>query len=132
IIDRVDELNGVIRLIDYKSGGDKKDFPDIDSLFDRESTKRNKAAMKTMFYGLIYQATHPENQAMLKPAIFNLKEMFSDDFDPYLYQKVGRSRTEVNDYRDFHEEYEMGLKGLLEELYDSGTPFSQTTDLKKC
>jgi CRISPR/Cas system-associated exonuclease Cas4 (RecB family) len=132
IIDRVDELNGVIRLIDYKSGGDKKDFPDIDSLFDRESTKRNKAAMQTMFYGLIYQATHPENQAMLKPAIFNLKEMFSDDFDPYLYQKVGRSRTEVNDYRDFHEEYEMGLKGLLEELYDSGTPFSQTTDLKKC
>jgi hypothetical protein len=132
IIDRVDELNGVIRLIDYKSGGDKKDFPDVDSLFDRESTKRNKAAMQTMFYGLIYQATHPGNSAMLKPAIFNLKEMFSDDFNPYLHQKMGRTRTEVNDYRDFHREYEMGLKGLLEELYDVGTPFSQTTDLKKC
>src|SRR5690606_14953076 len=132
IIDRVDELNGVIRLIDYKSGGDKKDFPDIASLFDRESKKRNKAAMQTMFYGLIYQATHPHNSAMLKPAIFNLKEMFSEDFNPYLHQKQGRNQIEVTDYRDFHQEYEMGLKGLLGELYDPATPFAQTTDLKKC
>jgi hypothetical protein len=132
IIDRVDELSGVIRLIDYKSGGDKKEFPDIASLFERESKKRNKAAMQTMFYGLIYQATHPENSAMLKPAIFNLKEMFSDDFNPYLHRKEGRNPFEVNDYREYHQEYEAGLKGLLEELYDSSIPFDQTTDLKKC
>ncbi|HSF53153.1 MAG TPA: PD-(D/E)XK nuclease family protein [Algoriphagus sp.] len=133
IIDRVDELNGVIRLIDYKSGGDKKEFPDIPSLFDRESNKRNKAAMQTMFYGLIYQATHPQNTAPLKPAIFNLKEMFSDDFNPYLQlREPRRPGIELNDYREFQEEYESGLKGLLEEMYNPAVPFSQTDDLKKC
>ncbi len=76
IIDRVDELNGVIRLIDYKSGGDKKEFKDIPSLFDRDNKNRNKAAMQTMFYGLIYQFEHSENTAPLKPAIYNLKEVF--------------------------------------------------------
>jgi CRISPR/Cas system-associated exonuclease Cas4 (RecB family) len=133
IIDRVDELNGVIRLIDYKSGGDKKEFPDILSLFDRESSKRNKAAMQTMFYGLIYQATYPQNTAPLKPAIINLKEIFSDDFNPYLQLREPRkSGIELNNYRDYEEEYKAGLKGLLEEMYDSAVPFSQTEDLKKC
>ena len=133
IIDRVDELNGVIRLIDYKSGGDKKEFPDIPSLFDRDDTKRNKAAMQTMFYGLIYQSTHPQNTAPLKPTIFNLKEIFSDDFNPYLQLKESRKPgIELTDYRDHQEEYESGLKGLLEEMYDPEVPFSQTDDLKKC
>lgn len=133
IIDRVDELNGVIRLIDYKSGGDKKEFPDIPSLFDRDDNKRNKAAMQTMFYGLIYQATHPQNTAPLKPTIFNLKEIFSDEFNPYLQLKEPRKPgIELVDYRDHQKEYETGLKGLLEEMYDPAVPFSQTDDLKKC
>lgn len=133
IIDRVDELNGVIRLIDYKSGGDKKEFPDIPSLFDRENSKRNKAAMQTMFYGLIYQATYPQNTAPLKPAIINLKEIFSDDFNPYLQLREPRkSGIELDNYREYEIEYTAGLKGLLEEMYDPGIPFSQTDDLKKC
>ena len=132
IIDRVDELNGVIRLIDYKSGGDKKEFPDIPSLFDRESKSRNKAAMQTMFYGLIYQATHPQNTAPLKPAIFNLKEIFSDEFNPYLQLKESRTKTELTDFRDHQEDYTAQLKGLLEEMYNPEVPFSQTEDLKKC
>ncbi len=133
IIDRVDEFNGVIRLIDYKSGGDKKEFPDIPSLFDRDHKNRNKAAMQTMFYGLLYQSTISQNTLPLKPAIFNLKEIFSEDFNPYLQLREPRkSGIELTDYRDHQEEYVAGLKGLLEELYDPDVSFSQTDDLKKC
>lgn len=133
IIDRVDEVNGVIRLIDYKSGGDKKDFKDIPSLFDRTYKSRNKAVMQTMFYGLIYQATHPQNTAPLKPAIFNLKEIFEDQFNPYLQFKEARQTpVELQDYRSHQEEYEAGLKGVLEELYNSEIPFGQTEDGAKC
>jgi hypothetical protein len=133
IIDRVDELKGVIRLIDYKSGGDKKEFSNIPSLFNRDDTKRNKAAMQTMFYGLIYQATHPENTAPLKPAIINLKEIFSEDFNPYLqFKEPYKPGIELNDYREHAADYELGLKGLLEEMYNPEIPFSQTDDMKKC
>jgi len=133
IIDRVDEHNGSVRLIDYKSGQDNKTFPDVESLFDREHKSRNKAAMQTMFYGLIYQATIPENTLPLKPAIFNLREMFGDDFNPYLQLKLPRKEgVEVNDYRQFEEEYKTGLKSLLEDIYNPDIPFDQTDDLKKC
>ncbi|GAB2631147.1 PD-(D/E)XK nuclease family protein [Belliella aquatica] len=133
LIDRVDEQNGSIRLIDYKSGADKKDFTSTASLFDRDDSKRNKAAMQTMYYGLLYQAMHPENSLPLKPAIFNFKEIFKDDFNPYLQEKESRKAgVEVNDYKDYQQEYEAGLRGLLEELYDPEVAFNQTDDLKKC
>lgn len=133
IIDRVDEHNGSVRLIDYKSGQDNKTFPDVESLFDREHKSRNKAAMQTMFYGLIYQATNPNNTLPLKPAIFNLREMFEDEFNPYLQLKLPRKEgVEINNYRDFEVEYKAGLKSLLEDIYNPETPFDQTDDLKKC
>lgn len=133
IIDRVDKQNGTVRLIDYKSGLDAKNFPDVASLFDRDHKSRNKAAMQTLFYGLIYQATHPQNTTPLKPAIFNLREMFLDDFNPYLQLKQPyKTGVEVNDYGDFEEDYRAGLKSLLEDMYNPEIPFDQTEDLKKC
>lgn len=132
-IDRVDEQNGTIRLIDYKSGADKKTFKNVESLFDREEKSRNKAAMQTLYYGLLYQSEHPENTQALKPALFNFKEIFNDDFNPYLQEKDGRGAgREVVDYRDYREAYESHLKTLLEEIFDPSVLFDQTEDLKKC
>ena len=133
LIDRVDEQNGTIRLIDYKSGGDKKNFSSIESLFDREDKNRNKAAMQTMYYGLLYQSMHPENTKALKPALFNFKEIFKDDFNPYLQHKaIKASQVEVENYVTYQAEYETGLKSLMGELYDPTVPFSQTDDWSKC
>lgn len=129
-IDRVDEKDGTIRLIDYKSGGDKKDFSNVASLFDREDKNRNKAAMQTMYYGLLYQAMHPENSKPLKPALFNFKEIFKEDFNPYLKNK--EQKSEVQDYIEYAVEYESGLRKMLEEMYDPEVPFSQTDNLEKC
>ncbi|MCH7402164.1 PD-(D/E)XK nuclease family protein [Belliella kenyensis] len=134
IIDRVDLRNGVIRLIDYKSGADKKEFKDIASLFDRDYTNRNKAAMQTLYYGLLYQASFPSNLQPLKPALFNFKEIFRDNFSPYLKERPDPKGAlqEVEDYRFYKDDYEFALKATLEELYDLNTPFDQTDNLNKC
>lgn len=129
-IDRVDEKEGTIRLIDYKSGGDKKDFSNVASLFDRDDKNRNKAAMQTMYYGLLYQAMHPENSKPLKPALFNFKEIFKEDFNPYLKNK--EQKSEVQDYIEYAAEYESGLRKMIEEMYDHEVSFSQTDNLEKC
>jgi hypothetical protein len=133
IIDRVDLHQGVIRLIDYKSGGDRKDFANVAELFDRGSKRRNKAAFQTMFYGLLYQYNFPENTYPLKPAIFDLKGMFDTKFSPYLEEKEPRQAgVKVEDYADYREEVEAGLREVLEELFDPHIPFDQTEDHAKC
>lgn len=133
IIDRVDRVGATIRLIDYKSGADKKEFSSIGSLFDREDTSRNKAVMQTFFYGLLYESRHPENQLPLQPALYNLREIFKEDFSPYLLEKVRNGQShEVIDYGDYREDFIRGLTGLLEEIFDPGQPFDQTEDRAKC
>ena len=83
-----------------------------------------------MYYGLLYQAMHPEISKPLKPAIFNFKEIFKEDFNPYLKNK--EQKSEVQDYIEYAVEYESALRKMLEEMYDPEVPFSQTDDLKKC
>lgn len=132
-IDRVDKIGETIRLIDYKSGADEKSFPNTLSLFDRDFKKRNKAAMQTLFYGLLFQATFPANKNPLKPGLFNFKEIFKDDFSPYLQEKEPyKPGTPVEDYKDYAEDFESELKIVLEELYSTEVPFSQTDNLEKC
>ncbi|MDO6436571.1 PD-(D/E)XK nuclease family protein [Cyclobacterium sp. 1_MG-2023] len=133
IIDRVDRIGDTVRLIDYKSGQDKKTFKSVESLFDRDSSDRNKAAMQTFFYGLLYEANFPDNQYFLKPALFNLRDIFKDDFNPYLQENYEyRKYNEVNDYAAYREAYVSSLKSTLEEIFDQSQVFDQTTDLKKC
>jgi len=133
IIDRVDRIGNTIRLIDYKSGMDNKNFKSIESLFDRDDSERNKAAMQTFFYGLLYEANFPDNKHLLKPALFNLREIFKEDFNPYLQETIGyRKKEEVTNYSVYRDDYVGELKKTLEEIFDKDQAFDQTTDIKKC
>ena len=128
VIDRMDIKDEVVRLLDYKTGKDTKKISTIASLFDRDDKKRNKAAMQTFLYAFFYQYQNPESQLPIKPGIINIKEIYSQDFSPYLQL----NNSEVHDYREFAEEFEQGLRGLLEEIVNPLVPFDQTEDKKKC
>lgn len=128
VIDRVDIKDGVVRLLDYKTGKDTKKIPSLGSLFDRDDKKRNKAGMQTFLYAFFYQYQHPGNRLPLKPGIMNIKEIYSEDFNPFLQLED----SEVLDYREFAAGFEEGLRGLLEEIMDPLVPFDQTEDKKKC
>lgn len=128
VIDRMDRKDGVIRLLDYKTGKDTKTVASIASLFDREDKKRNKAAMQTMLYAFFYQFNHSTNVLPLKPGIFTIKEIYAEDFNPFLQL----DKSELSDYRDHAKDFENGLRGLLEELVNPTIPFDQTSDKKKC
>ncbi len=133
IIDRIDEKDGIIRVIDYKTGQDNKVFTSIESLFDREDEKRNKAAMQTFFYALLYANKHPETTTVV-PGIFNSKEMFSKDFGYHLKLQGEKpsQKTPVSNALPYLEEFRERLTNLLRELYATDTPFDQTDDVKKC
>lgn len=128
VIDRMDIKEGVVRLLDYKTGKDTKVVGSISSLFDREDKKRNKAAMQTFLYAFFYHYMHPENQLPIKPGIFNIKEIYAEDFNLFLQM----DKTEILDYRDHAAEFEEGLRKLIEEILNPDLVFDQTLDKKKC
>ncbi len=136
IIDRVDSKEGLVRVMDYKSGADNKIFYGIESLFDREHPKRNKAAMQTFYYGMLYLDKHPiAEDTRVLAGLYNSRELFNDNFQVELELKTEGTRGKgslIEDIKPFMHEYAAGLKGLLEEIFDNNVPFDQTEDLKKC
>lgn len=127
-IDRADSKEGLLRVIDYKTGKDKTEIRGgIPQLFVRDG-KRNKAAFQIMMYALLYAANPGTRDHKIMPGLMNRVNLFDEDFRFGL--KIGGEHVE--DVRPMLGEFEIELKRVLEELFDPATTFSQTQDTDLC
>ncbi|MCG8476143.1 MAG: PD-(D/E)XK nuclease family protein [Cytophagales bacterium] len=132
-VDRIDMKDGVIRMIDYKSGKDNKVISEgIPKLFDRAEKKRNKAALQTLIYAMVYNQSRNSKKLPVRPGIFNSKEIFSKDFESELSIKQGRNQpVKVMDARSLEEELQENLNAVLAEMF-SEPLFDQTENRDIC
>ena len=128
IIDRIDRKDGVVRVLDYKTGRDERSVKDINSLFDRDYPQRNKAAMQAMFYALLFINNSTVTHQQIMPGLINATELFKDELDPRLQM----DRKPIDDFVDYQDDFQKNLIELLQEIFDRKFPFDQTTDDKKC
>ncbi|MEO5600430.1 MAG: PD-(D/E)XK nuclease family protein [Cyclobacteriaceae bacterium] len=137
-IDRVDRKGNLLRIIDYKTGKDELDFESVSSLFARQG-RRNKAAFQTLLYALLYVNSLPAESSSahsgeaavsqrVVPGLINRMNVFDEGFTFGL--KVGKQS--VDDVEELFPEFTSRLKDLLDELFDPGQPFDQTTELDNC
>ncbi|MDR2389796.1 MAG: PD-(D/E)XK nuclease family protein [Tannerellaceae bacterium] len=133
-IDRIDEVDGVIRIIDYKSGAGQSTFSRIESLFDMEEKKRAKAVMQVFMYAWMYSRLPEGRGKRLRPGIYYMRTLFSDDFDAGVYQRIerGKSGSRVEDFGDYASSFEDSLRACLDDLFGDSTPFVQTSTGKAC
>lgn len=128
-IDRADRKDGVVRVIDYKTGRDELHFESIESLFSRDQ-KHNKAAFQTFLYAFVYQLRNVQSTDAIQPGLFNRKNLFEGRFE--FGHTMGKSRTPILDARPFLLGYGTYLHLMVEEIFNPAVPFTQTTDEKKC
>ena len=76
--DRVDRLqNGIVRIVDYKTGSDVTNFvaaTGLPDLFDATKDKRRKAILQLFLYCYAYMIEHP-NEPKVMPVIYKLSSM---------------------------------------------------------
>ena len=132
-IDRVDSLDRVLRIVDYKTGSGKLEFESVEGLFDKEAKDRPKAVMQVFLYAWMYQQL-PEYTGMpIQPAIYYLRTLFQRSFDPVVEQKKGRGKADkVNSFQDFTADFEGKLRQCLDEIFNLDIPFTQTETGKAC
>lgn len=132
LIDRVDKLDGTVRILDYKTGKANLFFKDIDSLFEKEGKNRNKAAFQTFLYCMFYEDNRKCTDS-ISPGIYSLKEFYNDKYSCVLSQKEGRGKPiPVTDYRAYKQEFSEALRDMIEEIFDPQTPFSQVENQDVC
>jgi len=129
-IDRIDRVNGQVRVIDYKTGRTDQKFKDMDTLFEGDYGNRNGAAMQTFFYAWLVGESYPAAQLM--PGLYTMKGLFEDQFDPALHMTSLKKEGRIQSFAALEEPFIKLLKELLQKLYDPNVPFVQRAFDKKC
>ncbi|MEM9857313.1 MAG: PD-(D/E)XK nuclease family protein [Bacteroidota bacterium] len=124
LVDRIDKKDGLVRLIDYKTGSDKQKFRNVEELFLRKD--RNKAALQTFAYTLMHKK---ENGERVVPIVFNKNALFQNESSLFYHED---DKQQVKDVTLYLNEYREKLKETLHEIFVSDQSFDQTEYVKKC
>jgi len=121
IIDRIDEKDGIARIVDYKTGNVKlKQFNYNEP--DEKLYKDNKEAFQTLFYGLLYLKNNPGTK--LKPSIMPLRDVINGYMDVNEKDGLFDEKSAVL--------FEQKLKSIIGSILDPELQIVQTEDLNIC
>ncbi len=119
VIDRLDEKDGVKRVLDYKTG--YIHYNKSQNIADFFVNTKNKSALQLLWYGYVYHRNSSNNR--LKLGIYPLKQI--NNPINFLFQGETLQDEHIS-------EFEKGLADQLQTLFNPEIPFRQTDDLRIC
>lgn len=132
VVDRIDQLeNETYRIIDYKTGADKRTFSTMEELFDIGGNKHEKAPFQTMLYALAYIRQCGLTDAKVVPGIYLLREMTGsgDSFDWHFEYEQGVLATFDDAMRN---EFMHNLLGVISDMFRVSDKVGVSTDHSNC
>lgn len=130
IIDRIDELEGQTRIIDYKTGKLKDSFASVEELFNGEASKRNDAAFQTLLYSLVLsKETGNKN---IQPGLYFVRNIRKENYSSKISLGEWRNKKPVNSLSEVKEEFEAFLTATLNDIFATEGRFAQTEDETYC
>lgn len=126
IIDRIDQVPEGIRIVDYKTGSCELNAKSVDTLFNCDTAKRPKEAFQVSLYCELF-LNQTRATADLMPCLFRLGRFRSGDYDHRL--KIDGQEVVYSGIRN---EFSIGLKKILEDLFNPDIPFVQTDNEQHC
>lgn len=129
-IDRIDQVKGRTRIIDYKTGKGILRFKTMQELFDKEQKDRPKAVMQVFMYAHLYMMEFPDR--VVEPAIYYLRNLFDSRFNPNVVQKFPKEDINITDFTAYRAEFKEYFDNCIEEIFDPSVPFSQTPTGEAC
>lgn len=146
-IDRIDRLHStdgdIVRIIDYKTGGDRVEIANVDEMFQdvSEQKKRAHAIAQLMLYCHAYEECNGGKPMKLKPLIYQIRKI-----NEYAEKQFSLNvcKNEVNDFREIDDGFTVTaedgqtisfmdvIKNYLAEIFDKDVPFRQTPKEDNC
>jgi CRISPR/Cas system-associated exonuclease Cas4 (RecB family) len=130
-IDRIDLKEGVIRIVDYKTGRLQPKIYSIENLFYDTTTQ--SSVLQILFYSYLASVNMNFNSpaSKIQPTLFDINAVFQSQpgYNNIFLQSTQQTLDDIKFYKNDIEE---GIKGVIKEIRDINIPFDQTQDLQKC
>ena len=131
IIDRVDQKNGVTRVVDYKTGRDELQYSSLEEIFDAETDKQNKALIQTLFYTYVYEQSRGITD--MEPNLYLIRKMRKEGTLFSFSEGRGKKLQLQAEYLvELKKDFSRLLREKLEELFNPEIPFIHTTLADNC
>lgn len=127
-IDRFDLKDGILRIVDYKTGGNAKKINAIEELFE-DSNKRATHIFQTFIYADII--SDDMKQYKVAPSLLYIHRAADEDYSPII-QMGSRPAKDIDDYTEIKEEFFTHLSELIQEIFEKEVSFSQTENRDSC
>jgi len=126
-IDRLDEMDGKIRVVDYKTGYHVPSIKELSEVTNTATTKHQGYFLQAFLYSYaVLQNDKPTSP--LVPALFYPGKAYKEDYDPTL--AIGKEVIE--DFAPLADEFYEGLTHVIEQIFSPDYNFTQTPEQKNC
>jgi transposase len=126
-VDRIDELDGVTRIIDYKTGKVESNQLKISDFSSLSNDYKNTKAMQVMLYSYMYSATSKAEINDLESGIISFKNL-QNGFLKMNFSKESRGK-DFNVSKEKIDDFMEAIHQLILEILNPEIPFIQNQDL---
>lgn len=130
IIDRVDQRNGVTRIVDYKTGRDELRYSSLEDLFDGDNEQQNKALVQTLFYTYVYEQS--KGLKGVEPNLYLIRKMREEGTLFHFSESRKKIQLQAEHLDALKAKFIVLLRSKLEELFNPDLPFTHTTVMDNC
>ena len=125
-IDRLDEQDGHIRVVDYKTGYHIPSIKSMDEVTNTAGKHEGYFLQAFLYSYAVLQNDKPERP--LVPALFYPGKAYSEDYTPTLTI----NKEVIEDFTSLADEFYEGLTQVVKQIFSPDYNFTQTPEAKNC
>lgn len=123
--DRVELIDGVVSIADYKTGDSKKGKVKIDEMALLKDSPEYSKAFQLMMYAWLYRGQYGKQSQGIRSGIYWLRHAEGK------YEALMKDRTEIINDATL-DEFQTLLQDILSEMVNVNVPFKKTEDKDRC
>jgi CRISPR/Cas system-associated exonuclease Cas4 (RecB family) len=126
IIDRIEEHDGKLLIVDYKTGSSGKTYKTLEDLVTEKDRRAGHIFQIFVYTSVVIRKKMFE--LPIVPALLYMQDANREGFSPV----VEHEKNPIEDFRRLHEEFEALYLHKISGLFNRDIPFSQTTFANNC
>ena len=137
VIDRIDRVKDITRIVDYKTGDEESKLNNFGSMFAAGKTSKERALFQVLLYCKLFAAATPDYaNTPIEPMIYNLRKVAAEGFTKSKYNIAPENRqasyAEIGTYQTLEPELTDRINRLICEIFDPKVSFTQAESEESC